>query len=381
MKKYIFGAVALLAGLNFAACTSDMNYKDAQVTAVKSLYEPADNKSVALQTSSTAALFFAWEACRVEDSGAPMYEVVFFKPGESEPIYKIAADNNGAINHATIAHKDMNKICKAAGFSQGNSGSVEWTILSSRGLNEALSTTRYKLNLTSIEGLEEIPAALFLTGEGTEAGADVTKALSFQSPEQGVFEIFTRLSAGKNYHFVSAQQADASSYYLNGDKVVEGEGSSKVDKDGVYRLVLDLNVVSVRLFKEITAMEMYFCPRNAKEMVLPYIGNGVFQGSGKIEFKQESWGRDERYKFIMTYADGKEQYWGTVNAGIDSRPGDKGPDDEYFYMMERDPNQWNEKWKFNTISDIGREGQENNVTKITCYFNKPQYTHWVEVIQ
>ena len=192
MKKYIFGAVALLAGLNFAACTSDMNYKDAQVTAVKSLYEPADNKSVALQTSSTAALFFAWEACRVEDSGAPMYEVVFFKPGESEPIYKIAADNNGAINHATIAHKDMNKICKAAGFSQGNSGSVEWTILSSRGLNEALSTTRYKLNLTSIEGLEEIPAALFLTGEGTEAGADVTKALSFQSPEQGVFEIFSR---------------------------------------------------------------------------------------------------------------------------------------------------------------------------------------------
>ena len=60
MKKTIFGALALLAGL--VACTpSEMVYKDAQVTAVKSLYEPADGKAVTLATSSTAALYFAWE--------------------------------------------------------------------------------------------------------------------------------------------------------------------------------------------------------------------------------------------------------------------------------------------------------------------------------
>lgn len=37
-------------------------------------------------------------------------------------------------------------------------------------------------------------------------------------------------------------------------------------------------------------MEFYFCPSGAATFELPYVGNGVFCGQDKIEFKQEGWG-------------------------------------------------------------------------------------------
>ena len=379
MKKTIFGALALLAGL--VACTpSEMVYKDAQVTAVKSLYEPADGKAVTLASSSTAALYFAWEPCKVEDSGSPMYEVLFYKPGESEPVYVVGADDNGFRNHATILHKDMNKICKAAGFSQGNSGTVEWTIRSSRGLNEQTSSARNTLKLTSIEGLEEMPNAFFITGSATEGGADPAKAMEFASPEQGIYEIFCELKAG-DYYFTDKKSAEANRYYLDGLKVREGESTTKVTKPGIYRITCDLNVVSATI-TEISKMGFYFCPTNAVEIEMPYVGNGQFQGSGPIEFHQESWGRDERYKLCMELGDGSWIWWGTKN-GTDSRPNDAqadDPSDSYWHIMEWGPMynadgstiaQWDNKWKLHKRFD----GAD---IKVTATFNVPQYTHFVE---
>lgn len=382
MKKTIIGALVLLAG--FVACTpSEMVYKDAQVTAVKSLYEPTDGKSVTLATSSTAALYFAWEPCKVEDSGSPMYEVLFYKPGESEPIYVMGADDNGFRNHATILHKDMNKICKAAGFSQGNSGTVEWTVRSSRGLNEQTCSTRNTLKLTSIEGLEEIPTAFFITGSATEGGADVSKAMAFASPEQGIYEIFCELKAGE-YYFVDKKSDDANKYYLEGLKVREGAQTTKVTKPGIYRITCDLNVVSATL-TEIKTMGFYYSPTDKVEFLMPYVGDGKFQGKtdGVFTFKRESWGRDERYKLCMQLGDDSWIWWGTKN-GTDSRPNDAqadNPADNYWKIMEWGPMynadgstiaQWDNKWKLHLRYD-------GTQFMITATFNVAEYTHYVEL--
>ena len=61
------------------SCTKDMEYKDVQVSPVTQLYEPTDGQSVTLVASSTASLFFEWAAAKAEDSGSPLYEVVFDK--------------------------------------------------------------------------------------------------------------------------------------------------------------------------------------------------------------------------------------------------------------------------------------------------------------
>ena len=127
-------------------------------------------------------------------------------------------------------------------------------------------------------------------------------------------------------------------FYINGNKIMEGEGETTVEKTGVYRIEMDFSIASVTV-REVSKMEFYFCPSGAATFELPYVGNGVFCGQDKIEFKQEGWGRDQRYKFLMTYADGSIQYWGTKNT-TDSNPGAATPEDPYFYIMETPDNQW-----------------------------------------
>ena len=129
-------------------------------------------------------------------------------------------------------------------------------------------------------------------------------------------------------------------------------------------------------------MGFYFCPTNAVEIEMPYVGNGQFQGSGPIEFHQESWGRDERYKLCMELGDGSWIWWGTKN-GTDSRPNDAqadDPSDSYWHIMEWGPMynadgstiaQWDNKWKLHKRFD----GAD---IKVTATFNVPQYTHFVE---
>lgn len=109
---YVF--VMCLTVLFSTSCTKDMEYKDVQVSPVTQLYEPTDGQSVTLVASSTASLFFEWAAAKAEDSGSPLYEVVFDKvDGDfSNPVYRVVADNNGVRSYATITHKVLDKIGK-----------------------------------------------------------------------------------------------------------------------------------------------------------------------------------------------------------------------------------------------------------------------------
>ena len=86
MNKNIIKAFALFGAVfSMSACTSDMEFKDSQVSAITQLYEPADGKSVTLQASATASTIFAWEAAKAEDSGSPLYEVVYDEQRHHHP--------------------------------------------------------------------------------------------------------------------------------------------------------------------------------------------------------------------------------------------------------------------------------------------------------
>ena len=78
MKTKITKVVALFTTLAIIfSCTEDMEYRDTAVSPVNQLYEPISGKSVELVASATASLFFEWEAAKAEDSGSPLYEIVF----------------------------------------------------------------------------------------------------------------------------------------------------------------------------------------------------------------------------------------------------------------------------------------------------------------
>jgi len=374
--KYI--GLFFLAIISLHACkTDDMNYVDTQVTAVKTLYEPAENKAVKLLNSEKASLYFEWQTVKVEDGGAASYEVLFDKVGGdfSNPIYTVVSDKNGFSNGATIAHKVMNKIAAAAGIESATSGDVIWTVAASRGINTVLAEETRTLNITTLEGIDA-PSELFITGEATETGTDLAAALSFNSTGPGEFEIYTKLEAGKTYHFVDGINGTPRMFYSeDGSRLKESTEEAEItaSKTGIYRINLDFSVATIS-YTEITSIGLWFCPSNKVIWNLEYQGKGVWTGTGVVNFKQESWGKDQRYKFqIETVSGGKAEtkQIGTVNT-TDSAPTD-GSDPSYYYVRVL-PNvtQWDDKWKF-------MDKVDGKSTTISLLMQGAEYTHTVTV--
>lgn len=385
MKK-IFSIIAVACAALFAtSCTSDLEYKDVEVTAVEQLYSPTDSKAVRLVPSATASLFFEWASANTSDGYAPLYEVVFDKADGnfSQPIYTCPSDDNGTRTYATISHKTLNKIAGLAGAEPGAQTTVQWTVRSTRGIGGVLAKKANKLTITRFLGFSDIPPQLYITGEGTEGGADLAKAIPMSSPQTDCFEIFTKLEAGKNYQFVDGNSGVVNRYYLDDTTIKEASDAvqyCKVEKTGVYRITLDFAVASAKLV-EITGCGVFFCPSQSVILSMPYVGNGVWEGVGATPFKQESWGRDERYKIEMNTSEGNI-YWGPTNSGLDGRPSDDAavdPTADYWFCMEWPFSEWNNKWKFHGNHDTEVMGGQ---TTVTLYLNTTnptgRYTHFVK---
>lgn len=377
--KTILNNTILLLSIIFlvSSCKSDdMNYSDANITPVNKLYEPTDGRAIKLLSSATASLFFEWEASKAEDSGSPLYEVVFDKEGGdfSSPIFKVVSDNSGFSGHATILHKDLNKIAGLAGIGAQETGTVIWTVVSSRGLNEAKAKESRKLVITRLAGFTEIPDEVFITGEGSEAGTNLSEALPLKLNAIGEFEIYTKLTAGKTYQFIDRKDGTPRTFYIDGAKLVEN-GSTTANKTGVYRVNLDYNTGTGTL-TEIKSIGLFFCPTNSVLFNLDYVGKGIFTGQGNVTFKQEGWGRDQRYKFQMESVNSSgiavTQQWGTKN-GTDEPPTSTSPE-SYFYVKIVSLDQWNDKWKFTSEMDKA-------VVSISMYLQgDKEYTHTVKKV-
>lgn len=94
MKKIFYNIFVLLSFVMLmTACgTDDMEFKNADVTEVKKLYEPATEKAISL--TSSGSLYFSWEPAIAKDGGSPLYEVYFDKDGGdfSSPLFVLSSD-------------------------------------------------------------------------------------------------------------------------------------------------------------------------------------------------------------------------------------------------------------------------------------------------
>lgn len=347
--SYIKIVLFVCAVLSFVGCKNDDTLKNLNVTAVQTLYEPVSNKSVVLQAAANATVYFEWEPARSEDGGLTLYQVAFDTLGGdfSKPAYVVSADNNGANTHATLTHKQINKIAALAGIKPAETGKLSWTVISSKGVNPKLGTMSNTLEVTRLAGFADIPNTVYVTGEGSEGGADLSKANIMKSIKEGEFEIYTKLTAGKIYHFTDAKVGTPREFFIN-DKGILVEKTdldnitSTVATTGVYRISLDFSTGGSTI-TQIIKCEFFFCPTNSFPFELDYVANGVWTAKSKpITFKQEGWGRDERYKFKMT-TDKGDEWWGAP-ASLDSRP--TGVDTYYYLSFIVNNDQWNNKFKF-----------------------------------
>lgn len=355
--------------LAFTACSSDGEVRDLGVTAVKTLYEPDNGKAVVLQASASASLYFEWEPSLAEDGGAVLYEVVFDKAdGDfSNPVSIVTADNNGGESHATITHKQLNQIAALAGIESAEEGSLKWTVYASKGINPVKAAEERTLTVTRLAGFAVVPAQLYITGEATEVGADLGKAMIMKKVAEGEFEVFIKLTEGQSFKFVSANSGTPTEFSLKGEKLVEG-GSTTVTKTGIYKYYVDFNAGSFTS-KEVTKVKWYL-NWSQREVELEYQGLGIWAlNNYTVTGLSGSDNTDDRYKFRMESSDGETEWRAAINN--DNKP---TGNDEYYYMTEKtNVEQWtnNEVWK-----TPATDGWSDKTYDITFSLNtQSAYTH------
>ncbi len=381
MQKRFIHIIALLPfimGILLGSCKKDDYELNTNLQPVSRLNAPAENKFVKLQPATSATLSFEWDQARAEDGSLVLYEVAFDKENGdfSNPIAKYAADGGGVQNRLSLSHKDLNSIAGAAGIPALGTGKLKWTVLAAKGYNVQPATSARILEVERPNGFAEIPVDVFLTGEATETGADLSKAIRLKMTTSGVFEVYTSLKDGK-YQFVDRNTGTPATYSVEGEVLKEGGESTHSGGTKVYRLRLDFNNTTATA-TEITGMGLWFAPENKILFPLTYAGNGTFVASNQvITFRQESWGRDERYKFRMNVKNAAgadaEEWLGSANAD-NSRPTSATPLSFWELRPITNNDQWNYCYKFKAEVDT-------KACDVKMYFQADKnYTHEIIVL-
>jgi starch-binding outer membrane protein SusE/F len=378
MKKVTINFSLLIAFaflVTLIGCKKDDREINMNITEVTTFYAPNDNLHVKLEPATSASVTFEWEQAKAEDGSLVMYEVAFDKEdGDfTSPIYKMSSDGNGVQNRLTLSHKDLNRIANMAGIQSLATGKLKWTVLASKGTNVKKSPSSRLIEVERPAGFAEIPTEVFITGDATEAGANLADAIKLKSTSPGVFEIYTQLKPG-TYHFVNRITGTPTTYIVDGTFLKEGASvESPAETPKIYRMVLDFNNAAVSIY-EVVKLGYWFAPRNAIEAELSYVGNGTFKAENvDIEFRQESWGRDERYKFRMTLKDmeGNEIVEDWASANRDNSRATATTPAAWYYLFKQNVNQWDYTFKFPTEADMKK------VDLIVSFKPDGAYTHQV----
>lgn len=355
MKNFISCSIAVIfAFLLIIGCKKDKNLDHTQVTEVNTLFTPENNKFLKLQPLSGTAVF-EWAQAKAEDSGVVLYEVVFDREdGDfSKPLYSLSSDGNGLYNKLTFAFKDLNRIAEMAGIKPSETGKIKWTVWSSKGINVKKANVNNTLEIERPEGFSSIPADLFLTGSATEGAADLSKAVHFKQIAPGSFELYTSLKTG-TYSFAERNSGSPKMYSLSGtNKLIEGGTTTVTGDVKQYRMVVDFNAASVTN-TQIVSVGLWFAPDNKIWVELPYKGSGQWEVKGTpVVFKQESWGRDERYKFRLNVKDaaGAQTSEDFGSSNRDNNRPDNNTALLYWYLKAVPTSQWDYCYKFNSNAD------------------------------
>jgi hypothetical protein len=365
MKKYVCGTLNLMLILGICAmssCKKDIEL-NTNIGAVKNLYAPDNGKTLKLQPATSAAVLFEWENAKAEDGTLVQYEVVFDKEGGNfqSPIFKKVSDGNGVQTTLSLSHKDLNKIAKLAGIGSLETGKLQWTVFSYKGMNSIKAEQVRDLIVERPAGFSEIPADVYLTGSATEGGATLANAIKMRSIANGVFEIFTKLKPG-TYHFVDKNSGTPLTYSIQGTAIKEGGENTQADEK-IYRIRLDFNNAANEV-TEITKVSLYMPAGWANNNVyliatLDYKGNGIWEAlNTPIHFLNPGW-PEERYKFQFDTknADGTagQEFYGSINAENQNRPDDPNTPLTYFKVMPQPANapyiDWSYTYKFASATD------------------------------
>lgn len=346
MKKILWICSVLLA---MVSCQEDYEL-NTDFAAPTELSSPA---SIQLNVSSSTPVVLSWSGGGAVDGGIVLYEVLFDKAdGDfSQPLATVKSDL-GAMPSLSITHAAINTIARNAGIYPMETGNIKWTVNASKGGVVKRTDKVATIKVTRGEGIDNIPAELYLYGSAAENSGQ--GGIPFRCVEEGVFQIYTKLSAG-NISFKSATTGEAFSYYIDDNsKLREGNGEMAVmASEEVTRLTVNFNTMAMTTEKIGSSVRCIWGATFGDIAVLEYAGNGKFVGEGDIIFVDPSrpntnppswlgW-TEERYYFIAK-VNGADTCWGRADDVSAERP--VGGEPASFYALyEFQWSQWEHLWK------------------------------------
>lgn len=345
-----------LAVLLLAGCDDDYDFNDA-FTVPTELSSP---KSITLDVTSTIPVVLSWTGGGADDGGIVLYNVLFEKAdGDfTSPLAEMKSDL-GTEPQLTITQAELNTIARRAGIRPDETGALKWTVTASKGGVVRQSQAVSEISVTCGEGIDNMPTRLFLDGTATENGG--RGGQEFREMSDGVFRIYTKLSAG-NIIFRSAETGESYSYYVDDSgKLREGDTPMNVSaSDGVSRITVDFNSLTMTVDRIGEDVRCIWGATFNNIAVCHYAGNGKFVGDGDIRFIQQdrpetnppswlSW-TEERYYFIAQ-VNGGDTCWGRGDDISAERPtGGEGP--EFYQLHEFVWSQWDHLWKMSGSLDM-----------------------------
>lgn len=370
MKNIYSKLLLMLCAIFLVSCDNDETINHTNVSEVNALYSPANNKFFDLGAQSSAV--FEWEGAKAEDNGVVLYDVVFDRENGdfSKPVYVMPSDGKGFQPTLNISFTQLNKIAGLAGIESETIGKLKWTVYSSKGINVQKSKVSGIIEVQRPGGFPT-PDQLFITGTSSETGDATADAQAFKKVGATSFEIYTKLQAG-SYKFITRKNGTPDVFYINEGKLKQDGTTTVTGASKVYKIKVDFSDGSTTM-TEIQKIELWFAPTAEYLFEYTYAGGGIWKAANKrIVFKQESWGRDERYKFKFTLAGG-EQWYGSVN-GDNNRP-DANTAASFWYMVPVTNDRWNNSFKFATPIDNSNVDAEINFSATV-----PAYTHSFKIL-
>lgn len=357
MKKSILSAILSLIIL-LTGCNETYEFST-EFSTPTSLNSPA---SVVLDVASSNNVKFTWSGGGAEQ-GIVIYEVLFDKAGAdfSNPVYRAFSDL-GVDTTFTITQAMLNSVARKAGIAPESTGTIQWTVVASKGGEVKASGLSKQISVTRPGGIDYTGDTFYLYGTATENNGQ--GGLPFRKAADGVFVIYTQVTTPGSIYFKSTTSADAFvSYADDTNKVIEGTGSSNLTANApgeVYRITVDLNTQKMNVDKIKEVKAIWGATFNVIGNMV-YKGNGIFEATNStIKFISQdrpdtnppSWlgWIEERYYFTADI-NGTVKCWGRKDGVSPERPtGNETP--EFYELAEFAWSQWDHLWKMKATLDL-----------------------------
>jgi len=296
--KQIYKLVSLLLMVAVAwSCGEDdnMDAVGGWTIAEPALTAPAANAAIALNEATPAAKTrFEWSAAVASNKFVVSYAVVLV-PAEAttfdNPLLSITPGNAGKDLFAEATAQQIDYALWTACYPAGAAVKLKWAVVA-KAIDQSVVASE---NVTFTRfATEYFPSTLFITGDATEAGTDVTKATAMRAQKNAdgdltyVFDVYTTLTKGGTYTF--RDKASLQSRVYGGKEfTLEPCGTAiTAPETGQYRVTVDLinntyNLVKIDQWSIIG--EVTENPWNV-DLPLAYIGNSIWQA--KLDLLQPS---------------------------------------------------------------------------------------------